>query len=56
MLALGVIPHEMREYAKLLRTAGVGEEWPRLERDVPRDNPYAMRFYKSLRLAEGLPV
>jgi hypothetical protein len=56
MLALGIIPHEMREYAKLLRTIGVGEHWPRLEREVPRDNPYAMRFYRSLRAAEGLPV
>jgi hypothetical protein len=56
MLALGRIPHEMREYAKLLRTIGVGEHWPRLERDIPRDNRYAMRFYKSLRAAEGLPV
>ena len=45
MLASGKIPHEMREYAKLLRTIGVGEHWPRLERDIPRDNPYAMRFY-----------
>jgi hypothetical protein len=56
MLASGVIPHEMREYAKLLRTIGVGEHWPRLEREIPRDNPYAMRFYKSLRAAAGLPV
>lgn len=56
MLASGTIPHEMREYAKLLRTIGVGEHWPRLERDIPRENPYAMRFYKSLRAAEGLPV
>ena len=56
MLTSGIIPHEMREYAKLLRTIGVGEHWPRLEREVPRDNPYAMRFYKSLRAAEGLPV
>ena len=54
MLALGNIPHEMREYAKLLRTIGVGEHWPRLERDIPRENPYAMRFYKNLRAAEGL--
>jgi hypothetical protein len=55
MLATGTIPHEMREYAKLLRKVGVGEHWPRLERDIPRENPYAMRFYKSLRAAEGLP-
>jgi hypothetical protein len=56
MLAAGIVPHEMREYAKLLRTIGVGEHWPRLEREVPRDNPYAMRFYNSLRAAEGLPL
>ena len=56
MLVSGIIPHEMREYAKLLRTIGVGEYWSRLERDIPRENPYAMRFYKSLRTAEGLPV
>ncbi len=56
MLATGIIPHEMREYAKLLRVIGVGEHWARLERDVPRDNPYAMRFYKALRTAEGLPA
>jgi hypothetical protein len=56
MLASGTIPHEMREYSKLLRTIGVGEHWPRLERDIPRENPYAMRFYRSLRAAEGLPV
>ena len=54
MLATGIIPHEMREYAKLLRVIGVGKHRPRLERDVPRDNPYAMRFYKALRTAEGL--
>lgn len=56
MLISGVVPREMREYAKLLRTVGVGEQWPRLEREIPRDNQYAMRFYKILRMAEGLSV
>lgn len=56
MLALGVIPREMREYVKLLRTLGVGEHWSRLDSDIPRENPYAMRFYKSLRAAEGRPA
>jgi hypothetical protein len=55
LLAAGIVPHEMREYSKLLRAIGVGEHWPRLERDIPRDNPFAMRFYKTLRAAEGLP-
>ena len=55
-VSLGHHSHEMREYAKLLRTIGLGEHWRRLERDILRENPYAMRFYKSLRAAEGLPV
>lgn len=56
MLVSGVIPREMREYVKLLRTVGVGEHWPRLDREIPRDNPYAMRYYKTLRATEGLSV
>ncbi len=56
MLASGIIPHEMREYVKLLRVIGVGEHWPRLERDIPRDNPFAMRFYKVLCAGEGRPA
>ena len=55
MLISGIIPHEMREYAKLLRVIGVGTHWQRLERDIPRGNLFAMRFYKVLRMAEGLP-
>jgi hypothetical protein len=56
MLILGLVPREMREYAKLLRTVGVGEQWPRLEQNISRDNRHAMRFYKVLRAAEGLPL
>lgn len=56
MLILGHVPREMREYAKLLRKVGVAEQWPRLEQEIPRDNRYAMRFYKVLRAAEGLSV
>ena len=54
MLVSGIVPHEMREYSKLLRVVGVGEYWSRLEREIPRDNPFAMRFYKALRVAMGL--
>lgn len=53
MLVSGIIPHEMREYNKLLRTIGVGEHWQRLDRDIPKDNPFAMRFYRILREAAG---
>jgi hypothetical protein len=56
MLVSGIIPREMREYTKLLRVIGVGKHWPRLEGAIPRDNPFAMRFYKTLRTAEGLPA
>jgi hypothetical protein len=52
MLISGIIPHEMREYAKLLRVIGLGEHRERLERDIPRDNPFAMRFYNALRMTE----
>jgi hypothetical protein len=54
MLIAGVIPREMREYVKLLRTIGVREQWARLEAGVPRENRYAMRFYNILRSAEEL--
>lgn len=55
MLVAGLVPHEMREYAKLLRTVGVGPLWPRLDHHIPRSNPYAMRFYRSLCAAAGRP-
>jgi hypothetical protein len=48
MLIAGIIPHEFREYYKLLRTIGVAEYWPELHACVPRDNPVAMRFYSAL--------
>ena len=56
MLLTGMVPREVREYWKLLRDIGVGADWPRLEANVPRDNPFAMRFYNRLRSAEGLPM
>jgi hypothetical protein len=55
MLISGIIPHEMREYAKLLRTVGVGEYRQKLEENIPRDNPFAMRFYKILCPLDDLP-
>jgi hypothetical protein len=49
MLIAGIIPHEFREYSKLLRTIGVAGYWPELHACVPRDNRFAMRFYEALR-------
>lgn len=56
MLVSGIVPHEMREYSKLLRVIGIEDQWPRLEQGIPRNNPFAMKFYKILRTAANLPV
>ena len=49
MLLSDYVPHEFHEYAKLLRHIGLGTCWPIIERDINRDNPYAMRYYQYLR-------
>jgi ribosomal protein S13 len=57
MLIAGNTPHEMKEYIKLLRVVGVNAAtWERLQQDIPRDKPCAMRFYQGLRMATGLPI
>jgi len=48
MLIAGIIPHEFREYSKLLRTIGVAEYWSELHACIPRENRFAMRFYSAL--------
>jgi hypothetical protein len=48
MLVAGIIPHEFREYYKLLRTIRVADCWPELHDGIPRNNPFAMRFYNAL--------
>jgi len=50
MLLDGYVPHEFHEYARLLRHIGLGNWWPIIERDVSRDNPYVMRYYRYFRL------
>jgi hypothetical protein len=54
MLLAGYVPHEFKEYAKLLRRVGVGAWWPIIEQQVPRKNPGAMRYYRYFR-AHALP-
>ncbi len=46
MLVAGAVNREFKQYAKLLRQIGIGAFGPELEK-VPRDNPYAMRWYRS---------
>lgn len=45
MLLNGRVPHEYKEYAKLLRRVGLGEWWPVIEEHVARGNRYVMRYY-----------
>ncbi len=47
MLVNGNVPHEFKQYAKLLRKIGVGDLWPEIEK-VPRTNPYVMRWCQYL--------
>jgi hypothetical protein len=44
MLVAGQVPHEYREYAKLLRRIGRGESWPLARQSVDEANPYVMRY------------
>jgi len=43
MLVAGQVPHEYREYAKLLRRIGLGEAWAATRQQVDEGNPYVMR-------------
>jgi hypothetical protein len=56
MLLAGHVPREYREYAKLLRTVGIGSYWPMIESRTNRDNPYVMRWYNYFKtVTTGLP-
>jgi hypothetical protein len=43
MLVAGQVPHEYREYAKLLRRIGLGDTWAATRQQVDEGNPYVMR-------------
>jgi len=51
-----MVPREFREYWKLLRDIGEAEDWSRLDAEIPRDNPYEMRYYDRLRPTAGMPA
>jgi len=48
MMLCGQVPHEWREYKRLLRYIGLGSLWPLLESGVDRENQYVMRYYNYL--------
>lgn len=49
MLVAEHVPHEYREYAKLLRKVGMGHWWSFIEEGANRDNPYVMRHFHYFR-------
>jgi len=44
MLVAGQVPHEFKQYAKLLRRLGLGEAWEQAKTQIDRSNPYVMRY------------
>jgi hypothetical protein len=48
MMLAGQLPHEWREYKRLLRGIGLGSLWPVLEEGVDRENKSVMRYYEYL--------
>ena len=49
MLLAGNVPHEFKQYARLLSRVGVDSLWPEIEQRVPRENRYVMRWFNYLR-------
>jgi hypothetical protein len=49
MLLEGLVPHEYKEYAKLLRKIGMGNWWETVEARIARDNEYVMHYYEYFR-------
>jgi len=48
MILSGNVPHEFREYKRLLRKIGLGALWPTLDNGIDRENKYVMRYYDYL--------
>jgi hypothetical protein len=48
MMLSGNVPHEFREYKRLLRRVGLGPLWSTLDDGVDRENKYVMRYYDYL--------
>jgi hypothetical protein len=48
MLLIGQVPHEWREYKRLLKRVGIGPLWPLLDKRIDRENQYVMRYYRYL--------
>lgn len=49
MLVTGNVPHEYKQYVRLLKRIGVGNHWDEIERQINRSNEYVMRYYRYLK-------
>lgn len=57
MLVEAWVPSEFRDYAKLLRRIGLGDEWPCVRAQVDEGNPHVMRYVRYFEEhAAGTPV
>lgn len=51
MLLEGNVPHEYKQYAKLLKKIGVGVYWIEIENRINRSNEYVMKYFDYLKNA-----
>ena len=49
MLIEGNVPHEYKQYVKLLKKIGVHEYWKEIETRINRSNEYVMKYYDYLK-------
>ena len=52
MLLAGNVPHEYKQYSKLLKRIGLGPFRDEIELGVDRANQFVMRYYDYLTAAE----
>jgi hypothetical protein len=45
MLIEGNVPHEYKQYAKLLKKIGIGDYWIEVENRINRSNEYVMKYF-----------
>lgn len=48
MLIQGNVPHEYKQYSKLLKKIGLGNHRDEIEERIDRSNPYVMKYYLYL--------
>jgi hypothetical protein len=53
MLVAGRVPHEFKQYAKLLRRIGLGRAWEESRAKVDESNPYVMRYVRYFEACLG---